>query len=397
MKIKKLIEACGGGMDGTMKAKAFIEEALNAPVEDSKHREPDQFSLAELWEAVVGPRITTLTIEGPTSLVEDVNVHQFTILAKTLISKQVMKAFDDIALVGDKLVDPFTSRLLSDKVPGGYVSGFLEDIEPGMPYPHPGDIHEKYVQIDGKKRGAILDVTWEAILFDQTGIVMREANRFGRQAAIDREKQIIQRIQDLANFRSYYPTNTQTNLYQAAGAARHTYGNLINNALQNWTDIDTAFQALGAMRDDNGDPILITPTILLVPRAKVTIANRLIKNVLMPAIRTGTGVADSPNEANPFANMFEVVSSAYLDLQSSVEWYLGNFKAQFLNKVVMPLQVLSRFDEKNDAMWERDIKVQFKVRYYERVGAVDYRFVVKSAGTHGTCEHDSICGAGSFV
>lgn len=396
LQIKKLLESCGEGIQGTRKAARIIEEALNAPDDDAKHIEADDFSLAAIWEAVVGPRLTTLTIEGPMPIVEDVNVHQFTILAKTLISKVVMAAFTDAALVGDKLVTPFKSTLLTDKVPGGFVSGTPEDIEPGMAYPHNGDITEKYVQIEGKKRGHMLDVTWEAIFFDQTGIVLREARKFGRQAAKDREKQIIFRIQDLANFRSYHPSNTQTNIYQAAGAARHTYGNLINNALQNWTDIDAAFQALGAMLDDNGDPILVTPKILLVPRALEVTATRLIKNQRMPAIRTTTGPGDSPNEANPFHNRFEIVATPYLDLDSTVVWYLGDFKAQFLNKVVMPLEVLSRFDEKNDAAWEKDIKIQFKVRYYQRVGAVDYRLVVKSNGTHGQCEHDSICGAGSF-
>jgi len=129
-----------------------------------------------------------------------------------------------------------------------------------------------------------------------------------------------------------------------------------------------------------------------VPKALETVAKRLINNSLLPASRLGlTGVVDSQNEANPFAGAYTVLSSPYLDMVSTSHWYLGDFKAQFLEKVVYPLQVLTRMDAKNDPAWERDIKAQYKVRYWEQPGAVDYKYVVKSRGTYGSCPNESYC------
>jgi hypothetical protein len=146
------------------------------------------------------------------------------------------------------------------------------------------------------------------------------------------------------------------------------------------------------MRDPQGDPIVISPKILLVPEALKTVANRLISNTMMPAARVGqTRVGDSQMEANPYANAFQVISSPFLDIVDSRTWYLGDFKSQFLLKQVYPLQVLVRRDKTNDAAWERDVLVSTKVRWWEQVGATDYKYVVKSRGTYGTCGVGSYC------
>lgn len=382
-----LWEACKAQV-GVNNALHKMQEMLGGLLmeQDGKAAEfaPGDFSLKEMYDFC---RFT-----------EDVGVHQFPILASTLISKRVMDAYDRATDVGDQLVTNFPSSLQIDKITGAFTKGNLADIEPGSPFEHTGDIEEKYVQIEGKKRGAILDVTWEAVKFDQTGQVMREADKFGQRMAVDKESRIMNYVQDIAGSRCYYPTNTQTNLYQAAGAARHTYGNLISDALQNWRDIDAAYQALALMKDDNADPINIRPKILLVPIALETTAKRLINNTLLPATRSGSGnVGDNPNESNPWANSFKVISSSYLDAQSSVVWYLGDFKEQFLWKEVIAPEIITRKDNKNDPAFERDIVAQYKLRYYGIVGAVDYRYVCKSNGTMGQCEHDSVCGAGSFA
>jgi hypothetical protein len=372
LNIQKLYEACKQAM-GPKAALCHLQEQIGALMiaDDGKKPEiqPEDFSMKELWEFC--------------ELNEDVGVTQFPILTGLLISKKMMDTYEAEKTIGDQLVTKFPSKLLIDRVTGAFVKGNLGDIEAGMPYEHTGDIDEKYVQIVGKKRGAILDVTWEAVNFDQTGQVLREAGKFGTRMAVDKEGRILNWIQDIAGSRCYYPTNTQTNLYQAAGAARHTYGNLINDALQNWQDIGAAYNALALMKDDNGDPILIDPKILLVPKALETVARRLINNTLLPATRTRAGVGDSPNEANPWSGRFTVLSSPYLDAQSSVIWFLGDFVKQFLYKECIAPEVLTRKDDKNDAAWERDILASYKLRYHGIVGAVDYRYVCKSSGTMG--------------
>jgi hypothetical protein len=327
---------------------------------------------------------------------ESVDVTQFPILTATLVEKQVIDGFESFDGIVDQLVTPFQSKLQVSKIPGADLSLTIKDIEPGMPYHHDADIAEKYVQIEGKKRGDILDITEEALMFDQTGLIMREARRFGEQAAIDREKKHMYTIQDATvnnvNYYAFYPSGSRVALYSGTVAGTHPYSNLIDDRLQHWTDLDSAKTQFTTMRDSRGEPIMIDPKILLVPKAQETNAKRLIQNTLLPAARIGNTVpGDSQNEANPFANAYTVLSSPYLDIVSTAYWYLGDFKKQFLEKVVYPVQVLTRVDNKNDYAWERDIIAQYKIRHYTQVGATNYEYVVKSRGTYGVCPDESYC------
>ena len=131
------------------------------------------------------------------------------------------------------------------------------------------------------------------------------------------------------------------------------------------------------MKDDAGDPITIRPKILLVPRALGPTALRAINNQMMPNTSASTV---GFNEENPYYKAFKVLVSSYIDAVSNNDWYLGDFKRQFVEKVVFPLQVLTRTDEQNDLAWERDLVAQYKVRRASKFGATDYRFVVKSTG-----------------
>ena len=327
---------------------------------------------------------------------ESVDVTQFPVITATLVEKKVLDSFNAFPTIGDQLVTPFQSNLQVSKIPGADLTSNMKDIEPGMPYHHDADIAEHYVQIEGKKRGDILDITEEALMFDQTGLILREAEKFGKQAAIDREKKILYTIQDVTvnnvNYYAYYPSGSRVALYSGAVAGTHPYSNLHVRALQHWTDLDTAKTMFSTMRDANGEPIMIMPNILLVPVALETMAKRLVMNTLLPAAKIGQTVpGDSPNEANPFANAFTVLSSPYLDINSTRIWYLGAFKEQFIEKVVYPIQVLTRKDNTNDMAWERDVVAQYKIRYYAQPGAIDYRYVVKSLGTYGVCPNHSYC------
>jgi len=253
---------------------------------------------------------------------EAVDVTQFPIITATLVEKRVMEAFNAFPKIGDQLVTPFNSKLELSRIPGADLRSNLRDIEPGMPYHHDADIEEKYITIEGKKRGDILDITEEAIMFDQTGLVMREAAMFGERAAVDREKKIMYNIQDATvnsvNYYSYRPSGTRVALYSGTVATTHPYSNLMDDRLQHWTDLDNAKTLFTVMRDAQGEPIFVQPKILLVPLALETVAERLIRNALMPATRLGDNIpGDSMNEANPFMNKYKVLASPYLDIVST--------------------------------------------------------------------------------
>jgi hypothetical protein len=91
-------------------------------------------------------------------------------------------------------------------------------------------------------------------------------------------------------------------------------------------------------------------------------------------------VGGTNNEKNPFANAVEVIASPWLDVNSSITWYWGDFKKQFVKKIVFPLQVMVKDMSNNQDGFERDIIASYKVRHYTQVAATDFRFVVKSTG-----------------
>lgn len=377
LNIKRFIETCGSAEGAATELRTILEDEKDGPII------MNEFSLRECAEQLKRPGFETATLRhGHVS--EAVQVSQFSIIVGELISKKVMDSYEAYPKILDKLVAPFPSKLQTDKIPGTYVSGTMEDILPGQNYPHSGDIKDKYVQIDGKKRGMILDISEEAVMFDQTGTILYQAGKFGELAAIDREKRGLYTIMDISvggvNFYCWYPSGTRTAIWANAGGAgdAHEYDNLVVDVLADYTDLDAANLLLGTMRDENGNNILVPATQLLVPRTLQTTATRLIKNSFLPGAYN--------NERNPYADAVEVLHSPIIDgcgdTYAATNWWWGDFKRQFVNKVVYPLQTLRRrMSDNHDPAFEQDILAQYKVREYSQVGAVDYRYVVKSIGT----------------
>jgi hypothetical protein len=317
---------------------------------------PEDFSLTDIWESV-----------GPST---------FPIVTGTLLSKKVMDAYELESKKLNMLSTSYDSNLEIDKVPGMYGEGTLQTIKPGGRYPHTGDIKEKYVQIAGEKRGEILDITEEAVKFDQTGLIMLRAAQFGERAAQDEEKRGMLTIQDVQyqgdNYYAWYPTGSRVAIYSTSTTAPHSQSNQVTNALADHTDLDAANKLLRLMKAENGDPLNVTAKVLLVPVALEITAKRLINNTVL--------VGGTNGELNPFANSVEVIASPWLDVNSSTVWYWGDFKKQFLKKVVFPLQVMVKNMSDNQDGFERDILASYKVRHYTQIGAQDFRNVVKSTG-----------------
>jgi len=368
-KVGKLKEAIknSGGFDKFVQH--MLPKLLNAKEGEKPLMQPEDFSIKELFEAV--------------------NTSQFPIITGTLVSKKVIQGFTEYPGIADQLVTKFTSKLKTDTIPGAFLKGDLEDIPEGGGYPHSGDIEEFFVTISGAKRGEILDITDEAIRFDQTGLIMLKASKFGQRAAKDREKSVIYTILDATvdgkNYHAYYPGGTRTALYRTSNGASGNVGggvlykNAITDALADYTDLDAAEAVFDDVMDENGDPIDVMQDtmILLTARALKGTATRLTRNQMMP-LNSGSSVGY--HETNPYYQLKTLFSPWIDKANGSAYWYYGNFKKQFLEKVVIPLQVLTRRDDKNDAAWERDVIAQYKVRRFSKVGAIDHRYVVESTG-----------------
>jgi len=304
---------------------------------------------------------------------EEVTTSAFPIILGQVLFYMFLKAYQEAPGIGDKLTTLYTSKVTDEKMPIAEGKSTIREVKESEPYPHTGMITERYVELSSAKRGEILDITEETIMEDRTGLIMRAAQQYGKWLKADKEVNILSTIQDLTGYKAWYPAGSQAALYSTGTTAPHFCSNQITNALANYTDLDAAYKLMGNMfhTSDKKVPIIVRPKYLLVPVALETTAKRLIKNSVNP------GFAN--NEVNPFANMSEVLSSPHLDVNSTINWFWGDFQEQFLWKEVIPLQIIQRPPNTGDD-YERDVKYSYKFRYKGGCGAIDHRQVIKSTG-----------------
>jgi hypothetical protein len=348
---------------------------------------PDQFSIREMWEGMVGDVEETLEAAGGESMIrEEVNSTGFVATSRILIANTVLAAFNSVPTIGDQLVTDMPSKKRFETIAGFTESEGLKDVNESMPYEDSG-LGEKYVTSLVGKRGRLIYVTEEAIMEDQTGQLLMRAQRIGKMASIDIEKTRIHAVLD--KFGTVYkPNGTAEAMYSTA------HGNLMGTAgavtgfttpvpLIDWSDIDEVEQFYPlSVKDDRAvgeqDPIIWNPNVLLVPNAKVATAKRIM-NATEIRIRTDSGNTNTVF-SNPKANMYTVLSSPFIAssgvVGANADWYLGNFKDQFFWHNVWPIQTFAQGANSQNA-WERDVVAGYKVRYLGGVFAQDYRHVVK--------------------
>jgi hypothetical protein len=336
---------------------------------------PDDVSLRELWEAVNGPLGDTLGMSRQRGFIhvqEAVDSSVFPNVTGVLIAKRVIDGYEQPGYIGDQLVANMPSRLRVERVVGFTAIGRPGGVDEGMPYPHTG-LAEKFCTTQAAKEGYMIEVTEEAVFFDQTGQLLMRAQQIGTKIRLEREKVIIDGVQD-ANTLVYWPQGAAEALYRTAAGTNATTVNKRTNAgygLVDWTDIDEATQLFAAMVDEAGDKIVMVPTVLLVPPALKMVANRICRAT---ELRTGTA---SLAEVATWANPVDLTPLSSVLLSSSTTWYMGDPKRQFVWQDVWPLQVL-RADAMQGDQFDRDIVAKFKTRFYGGIGAIDDKFMVQT-------------------
>lgn len=329
---------------------------------------PEDFSLRELWEAVGRPgfgamRSVLESLGGETLLQEEaVNTSVFSVITGELVNRKVIEGYDAYPAVGDELVATVPSRRRSERFPGVGSLDMPDEVNEAEEYPELGGLGEKYVTSEASKKGMIIAVTEELITEDQTGLVLLRARQVGERIRRDREKTILNGVQDVSS-NVYRPSGSATVLYSADN------GNLkTGNALADWTDLDAAYAEFINMTDEAGEPLYVEPTALLVPVALRGTANRIVS-----ATEYET---DTMTLGNSYSHL-KALASPYLDAQSSSIWYVGDFRRQFVWHEVWPVQVLKARQD-SDQAFERDIVARFKARYLGGIAALDYRYVIKN-------------------
>jgi len=294
---------------------------------------PEDFSLRELWEAVGSSAFPTITGE--------------------IVSKKVIDAYEATPTIGEKLVHTVPSRRKRENIVGFTAVEEVREVHEGMPYEE-STVAEKAVVVENRKFGRILAITEEAVMEDQTGQILELAARLGEKAKLFKEKMILDVVRDVAG-----------TAYNGSPLYTEDHGNFHSVAFgTDGSGLEESKRLLSKMKDENGDPILISGRVLLVPPELEKEAYNLVSPVLTQSTYHKQIIS-------------EILTSPFMTDPN--EFFYGDFKRQFRYQEVWPIQVLRSSPESEDA-FSRDIVVKFKVRLFGGCGAVDYRYVVRSEG-----------------
>ena len=178
------------------------------------------------------------------------------------------------------------------------------------------------------------------VSISRTDIINDDLNAFaalpksiGRLAAVKLEKTVYTLL--LGNSGSFFHANNSN--YLSGGGSALSISSL------------TAAEKLFLNRtDNNGDPVMLLPSILLVPTSLSVTANQLTRDLQTIAVGVGASASTVPN-GNPHAGRFQPVVSPFLENAnltnySTTGWYLlaapqgssGLIEVGFLNGQTKP-------------------------------------------------------------
>jgi len=281
----------------------------------------------------------------------------------------ILRAYEAPEFIGDSLVSKMGTMLSGEKIPGiSPIGDQVEVVNEGQPYPN-AVFGENWIETpETIKRGLIVDVTKEAVFFDKTGLVLKRAGEVGQAIGLNREKRILDVVLGLV---STYKRN--------GGAVEATYqsdNTVTTTPLTDYTSLDAADTKFSAMLDpDTGEPIVLTPKVLIVPPALRNTANR-IKSAFM------TNITNSSRETRVGSNSlnydWKIITSPYVKQRTSSDttWFYGDFDGAFVYSENWPMRV-EQENASSAQAFDRDIVQRYKASERGAAGVFERRKVLK--------------------
>lgn len=360
------------------------ENKLTKILKESKTKLSDiGISLKGLWESIVGRVDNTLNffhqgqgfIDTKPVQEADVKSSAFSNITGVLIANEVIAAYEQVPTIGDQLVQTpyYRTTQQGERYAGFSAHENVKDVDEGADYEELG-LSDKYVTIaERKKRGGIILVTEEAIMRDQTGMLLERIRNLAERHAIAKEKDIIACV--VGNKACYYPSGVVQALYAGAPYLVTT------NALVDWTDVENCeVTGFSEMTDEKGEKIGWMPVrpVMLVPRALYRTGKRIVNAT---EVKYGAdSVTIQAIGANPLSGeQIQVLTSNYVSTYTSdtTSWFYGDPKKQFRFKEYWPLQVF-QLQANNTYEFERDVKFAYKTRDWGFCFAVDQKYFLKN-------------------
>lgn len=385
LRLKELYER-----DGEKKFAANIINSIKESANGTEGYPPlEDYSLGEIWEAMGKPALSRMRdvinrrgsiTEDDLELSEALDSSAFPQITGQLISSFVQAGYDLEAGIADSLVTSITAIQKDETIVGFAHDDEVREVAENMPYEE-GAVTEKYHKIKNRKYGRILSITEETIRFDQTGQIAERARRLGANARATRESQMMDVLLGVTNtgeFAAWRPNGTAATLYSNTSTdpfSTATQDNLIVDVLTDESDLDAATLVAAALTDEQGNRLLAwNPTTLLVGASLIQTASKILVS--------GQSVRDNApaGVANIYSGAAVPRLSPYINqLVDNTSWWYGDFRRQFVLTRVWPLQTMQAI-RGNEQEFERDVMLRFKVRYYQGIGAVTNRYVIKSTG-----------------
>lgn len=370
---------------------SHITEAL-----ETKQLKPQDFSLRQLFEA---------TVEGGTELLELWHSHNnggmvhlveagaidsslFKNISGQIVYSTMLDGYMQPTFLGNRLCRTIPTRFDGEKIPGitelGDNAGAVRE---GEDYPRAG-VSEDWIETpQTTKRGIIVEITKETLIFDRTGMILERARKVGEWLGVNKEKRILDLVIGVTN--NWKPQGTTTNTYSNSSGL-HNFDNLANtNALENYSDINAAQQMFEAITDPHtGEPVIITANQLLCTQTLAYTARNIINGTQIkmdPNANAGTAMTVqyvTPSVA--IGQQIELLTNPWVSARMSAgsvntsSWFFGDFQKAFAYMEIWPITVVQA-PASTDAEFQRDIVAQFKASERGAAAVLDPRYVLMNA------------------
>jgi len=297
---------------------------------------PENFSLQELAEAIIGPSWRQLfspdsramgQYTAARSMMEAngyagdkralveatgfgldpsafLNINTFTGIVGGLVEVKILEAFQNPALIADRLMPVESTKLNGQKVIGETTTR--------------AQFGERWITTPETRENALaIDVLKETVFFDLTGQVLQMASSVGEELAYRKELEVIDAVLGVTN--PFIYNGTGYNTYQTSRTLG--YLNAHTNQLVDWTSIQSASLLFSRMEDPHtGKRLLITPNTVLVNPARLATA-QLILGASGTELRTAPGATQSSavslnvasSTGNPYSGQFTILSSPLIE------------------------------------------------------------------------------------
>jgi len=314
----------------------------------------------------------------------------FPVLVGNTIVKAINDRYESFPKVADRLVtDLEDNKAVTVIARIAPANKDYDRVKEGDDFPEVS-VTEDTVEIGEWPNGRILKIGANAIARNDVANIVERVNFLADYAAKFVEKHTLQLVTDVYGSAAsaaapyvYRPNGTDTALFSATAntpGKRAPLGTEVqSNALADETDLTAARTRLGAMRDDEGDPIGMETNSLvaLVPLALEDVAFKIKNSELIPS-STGSNTVSNWGPKGKYAG-WEPVVSPYLDTYSTggtTTWYFGQPRKQFVRKWALRMEYVT-LGENTQAYLQNRTAFQARIAWNCHVGARDYVYWVR--------------------